>query len=241
MSTGWQAPPSRHDGSGRPRMPRWSLPALLLGIACSLATAWISVDAARGQTQGEGPSIAMVYMLRAAPFLLVGLPLMLIGSVGAVRPWSRGRPWLPWASSGAVVLWFLLVVQGPTLLMSDPHVRGTGTVDGLPGQGSPWSGAVECRRAGGSITTVVARVPVAGEGATMEFEVLLDVLGGDGSMVVGDAASGGGSYAGSARFEASEDRAHGQMAAFVQGILHRDDPPSVVAVTWDCGPLTEAP
>ena len=99
-------------------MPRRALATLVIGVACSLVVAWISLDFYTGHAHGEAPSVSFVYGLRQAPFLLVGIPLMLIGSWRVVRPWSSRRPWLPWAAAGVVVLWVLLVLQGPAYLVA---------------------------------------------------------------------------------------------------------------------------
>jgi hypothetical protein len=99
-------------------MPPWALPLLLIGFACSIVVAWISADYAVGLTQGDAGSISLVYSFRMAPFLLAGVPLMLAGALGTVRPWRHGRPWLGPVVVGAVLAWFVLVVQAPVSLIS---------------------------------------------------------------------------------------------------------------------------
>ena len=48
----------------------------------------------------------------ALPLLAVGAPLMLL----VVRPWSRGRWWLFWAVLVGVLVWFLAILLGPSLV-----------------------------------------------------------------------------------------------------------------------------
>jgi hypothetical protein len=50
------------------------------------------------------------------PFLAVGLPLMLVGAFAAARPWSARGPWLRVAVIAGVIVWFVVVLQGPALL-----------------------------------------------------------------------------------------------------------------------------
>ena len=78
------------------KRPVWALAVFILGVLCSLVVGWISIDYAAGQARGEPPSMAMVSTIFLAPFLIAGLPLLLAGSTGVARPWSRRRPWLPW-------------------------------------------------------------------------------------------------------------------------------------------------
>lgn len=238
MATDERAPTGL--GQTAAERPRWALPALLIGIGCSLVIAWGSIDSAAGQAEGEGPS-SMVYTMRMTPFLLVGVPTMLAGAWGVVRPWSRRRPWLPWTAVGAGVLWFLLVLGGPGLAAPDTTGAGSATVVGLPDQVAPWSGVVECERVGAAIGTVRARVPVDRAGGTTTFGIDLILGDGDPTMIIGDAATGGGSYVSADRFESGDEWATGTMVAAIPGILHRDAPTSVVTVTWECEPTPAAP
>jgi hypothetical protein len=95
------------------KRPRWALPALVIGTACSLVVAWISADYGSYVAGGGSESVSMVYGLRSTLFLLVGGSLMLAGADATVRPWRHGRPWLRWAVAGAVLIWLLVVLTVP--------------------------------------------------------------------------------------------------------------------------------
>ncbi len=116
-------PPERGIWEGLPTpqrsstVPRWAVPALVIGVACSLAVAWISADYFAGLTRGDPPSLAMAYMLEELPFLLLGVPLMLAGAMGVARPWTARRTWLQFPIIMAVIGWMLIVIQGPDLLV----------------------------------------------------------------------------------------------------------------------------
>ena len=103
-----------------PTRPWWAHPVLAAGILCSLGVAWISARYFAGQAEGDPPSQAMAYGFAQAPFLVAGIPLLLIGSLATIRPWTRGRPWLPWAASAGVIVWFLVAMQGPAFLFAAP-------------------------------------------------------------------------------------------------------------------------
>jgi hypothetical protein len=93
----------------RPR-PGWAWPALAIGIASSLVVAWIEADNAAALARGEPPSLSFVYALRMVPFLLAGLPLLLAGAVGVLRPWTDGRPWLVWVAVGGGLAWYAIAI-----------------------------------------------------------------------------------------------------------------------------------
>jgi hypothetical protein len=97
-----------HAGQ-RPR-PRWAWPALVLGLACSLMVAWIEADYAAALARGEPPSLSLVYGMRQVPFLLAGLPLLVVGVIGVLRPWTGGRRWLTWAAVGGGIGWYAVAM-----------------------------------------------------------------------------------------------------------------------------------
>jgi hypothetical protein len=113
----WTMPEPAHVDGPRPR-PRWALPSLILGIACSLAIAWISADYAAYLARGGSPAVSFVYTMYAAPVLIVGIPLLIAGALGVVRPWTFERPWLRWIAAACVIGWLLVVGQGPMLVVS---------------------------------------------------------------------------------------------------------------------------
>jgi hypothetical protein len=91
---------------------------LVAGIVCLLVVAWISANYAAGQVEDESPSLSFVYTIFLAPFLLASVPLLLIGSLYAVRPWSASRPWLPWAIVAVVAIAVAVALVGPGLIVS---------------------------------------------------------------------------------------------------------------------------
>jgi hypothetical protein len=97
-------------------VPRWAVPALVIGIGCYLAVAWISADYFAGLAGGESPSLAMAYMFGQVPFLLLGVPLMMAGALGIARPWTARRPWLRIPIVAAVIGWVFVALQGPEVL-----------------------------------------------------------------------------------------------------------------------------
>lgn len=244
---GWPPPPAGSEAerqllaaSGRKSRPGCGLLALVIGIACSLVVAWNSYDYFVGQAEGDSPSVSFVYSLFLVPLLFVGVPLTLVGSLLVAQHWSSWMRRLPGAAVGAVALWWLLVLQGPALLVADPNAAdpntlGTGTVDGLPGQEAPWSGVVECESVGGAITSVTVEVPAGASGSTTAFHVYARVRDGNVGLIVGDAGAGGGTYDLPDRLVVTANAVRGEMVASIPGVLHRDDPTSVVTVTWDCG------
>jgi hypothetical protein len=77
----------------------------------------ISLAYAQALAAGDSPSVSMVYGIREAPFLLVGVPLLLYGADGVGRPWHRGRTARRWAVALAATGWYLVVLAGPGLFV----------------------------------------------------------------------------------------------------------------------------
>ena len=96
----------------------WAILMLVAGIVCSLVVAWVSYQYFLALAAGMPPSLGLGYTFGLAPFLLASVPLLLIGSLRVVRPWSNRRPWLPWLIVFGVVVWLLVVLAGPDLLVS---------------------------------------------------------------------------------------------------------------------------
>jgi hypothetical protein len=57
----------------------------------------------------------MVSTMLGLPLLVVGAPLTFIGVLAAIRPWARGRSWVFWVVLVGVVVWFLVILQGPSV------------------------------------------------------------------------------------------------------------------------------
>ncbi|HEV8545562.1 MAG TPA: hypothetical protein VGQ64_04680 [Candidatus Limnocylindrales bacterium] len=121
MTEGQDPPPERGIWEGLPTkqpsttVPRWAVPALVIGVACSFVVAWISADYLAGLTRGESPSLAMAYMMSQTPFLLLGVPLLSFGAMGVARPWTARRPWIRIVILVAVIACVIIVLQGPDL------------------------------------------------------------------------------------------------------------------------------
>ncbi len=111
----WPTPPPRPAWT---RSRNWDVAALLAGFVCSVVVGLISVGYAKALADGQPPSIAMVSTIEMAPFLLVGFPLLLIGCLRVIRPWTVRRPWLSLVTVAGVIAWFLLVLEAPVLLLS---------------------------------------------------------------------------------------------------------------------------
>jgi hypothetical protein len=111
----WPPPPTRPAWTASER---WGVAALVAGLICSVVVGLISAGYALALARGEPPSIAMVSMIADAPFLLVGFPLLLIGSLRVMRPWAVGRPRLNLVVVGGVIAWFIFVLEAPVLLLS---------------------------------------------------------------------------------------------------------------------------
>lgn len=109
----WPLPPARAAPTA---VPGWARLALIAGVLCSFVVAWISAQYFGALARGQPPSVGMVYMIELAPFLLVGVPLLLVGALGAIRPWSSRRPWLRPVIVVGAIAWFLVCLQGPALI-----------------------------------------------------------------------------------------------------------------------------
>ena len=99
------------------KQPAWVLPALAIGVVCSLAVGGLSLEYARGQAAGEAPTKAMVYMMWLLPLIAVGLATLGAGAFATSRPWSDRPWWLPWALVAASVAWYLVMLAGPGWLV----------------------------------------------------------------------------------------------------------------------------
>ena len=244
-SPGWVTPPSAAPTDRR----GWALPALVLGIVCLVVVAIISANYFIGQSAGDPPSLALAYTFMAGPFLLVGLPLVLVGSFGWIRPWSGRRQRLRVAVPVAAIGLFVVALRGPGLLFTKPVTLGTGSVSGLPGQTSAWSGAVECTWSDRWLRVVAgvpgstlsrdalstSRYPQAADLADKDgaaYEIHLDVYDEETDLTVWSGDFGSPSEAASVAVEPG--KARGRFVSEPDSILHFDDPPSIVDVTWDC-------
>jgi hypothetical protein len=98
-------------------VPRWAVPAFVVGVICYLVIAWISADYFAGLARGDPPSLAMAFMFKQLPFLLVGVPLLLAGAMGIARPWTARRSWLRIPIFAAVIGWAFVVLQAPELFV----------------------------------------------------------------------------------------------------------------------------
>ena len=99
------------------KRPRWALPALVVGVVCSLAVGWLSFDYARGQRAGASPSKAMVYTMWLLPLIAVGLTALGAGAFATSRPWSDRPWWLPWTLVAASMTWYFVMLAAPALLV----------------------------------------------------------------------------------------------------------------------------
>ena len=99
------------------KRPAWALPVLVIGVVCSLAVGWLSLDYARGKVAGAGPSQAMVYSIWLLPLIAVGLPALGAGRVVANAPWSDRPWWLPWALVAASIAWYFIMLAGPGMVV----------------------------------------------------------------------------------------------------------------------------
>jgi hypothetical protein len=55
-------------------------------------------------------------MTAMAPFLVVGVPLLVYGAATVSKRWSSEYPWLPTASAFLALGWYLMVLGLPSLL-----------------------------------------------------------------------------------------------------------------------------
>jgi len=90
--------------------------ATVVGVLCSLPVLVLSFQYALGQATDEPPSVAMGYMIAMAPFLVVGVPLLVYGAATVSKRWSSEYPWLPTASAFLALGWYLMVLGLPSLL-----------------------------------------------------------------------------------------------------------------------------
>ena len=216
---------------------------------CWVVVTVISANYFIGQAAGDSPSLALAYFFMAGPFLLVGPLFVMVGSLGWIRPWSGRRQWLRVAVPVAAIALFAVALQGPGLFFTKPVTHGTGIVSGLPGQTSAWSGAVECTWSD-TWLRVVAAVPgttlsrqalsasrnphavaLADEGGAA-FEINLDVYDDRTDLIVW--SDGFGSPSAADTLAVEPGKARGSFLSEPDSILHVDDPPSIVNVTWDC-------
>jgi hypothetical protein len=186
-------------------------------------------------------------MMIELPILLAGLPLLLIGSLAALRPWSHRWPWLRWAVGAGVIVWFLVVLQGPALLFAKTTTRGTGSVDGLPGQQMAWSGGVTCSWGRETGLGVVAAVrgtalsrsalatslnPEAVEKADVNrtaYEVRVDIKGDQVELNLWDDQFG--VPLTGETVEVADEGDRGRIVTEPRSILNVDDPPSTMTLT----------
>jgi hypothetical protein len=114
--TSWPAPPPA-PGPDDLKSPLWARVAILAGIGCSLVVLYLSTEFAIGQAEGDPPSVAMGYGAAELLFLVVGVPLLLVGLLRHFRAqfvqWPAAGPV---AVLGGVGLWTLFTVGGPGLI-----------------------------------------------------------------------------------------------------------------------------
>ena len=98
--------------------PLWARVAVIAGIGCSLAVLYLSTEFAIGQAEGDPPSLAMGYGMAELPFLLIGVPILFLGSLRHFRSRLMRRPGVgPVAVLAGVGLWTLFTVAGPGLMI----------------------------------------------------------------------------------------------------------------------------
>jgi hypothetical protein len=97
-----------------PATPLWAPVAFVIGLLCSLGVAWMSVLYYTDLSNGESPSVAMVYTIRDAPLLAVGVPLLIAGALGLARRWTHRRSWLRLPIIVGIVVWLGIVLGSPS-------------------------------------------------------------------------------------------------------------------------------
>jgi hypothetical protein len=116
-SVGWP-PPLTEPGPNDFRSPLWARIAIVVGIGCSLVVLYLSTEFAIGQAEGDSPSVAMGYGIAQLPFLVVGIPLLLIGLLRHFKWQLMQRPGLgPVVVLGGIALWTLFTLGGPGLIL----------------------------------------------------------------------------------------------------------------------------
>jgi hypothetical protein len=119
MTEGPDSPPERGMWEGLPvaqpstNVPWWAVPAVVVGVACSLVAGWISFQ----YFAGRSPGLALAYTMPLIPLLVVGVPAMLFGALGVARPRTARRPLLRLVILVGVIAWWYVVLEGPELLV----------------------------------------------------------------------------------------------------------------------------
>ena len=114
-SVSWPPPLIEPDDSGSPL---WARVAILAGIGCSIVVLYLSTEFAIGQAEGDSPSLAMGYGMAELPFLVVGVPILLIGLLRHFQSRLMRSPGVgPVVILGAVALWTLFTLGGPGLIL----------------------------------------------------------------------------------------------------------------------------
>jgi hypothetical protein len=111
-------PPLLEPGPDDLRSPLWARLAIVVGIGCSLVVLYLSTEFSIGQAEGDPPSLAMGYGIAQLPFLVIGVPLLLIGLLRHFRWRLMRSPGVgPVVVLGGVVLWTLFTLSGPGLVL----------------------------------------------------------------------------------------------------------------------------
>lgn len=114
-----QVPPPERGGWGLPveqpstTVPRWAVPDLIIGIACSLVVAKITYDYFASPPPGGFGADNFGLLL----LLVIGIPFMLFGALGVARPRTARRPLLQIVILVGVMAWWYLVLDGTKLLV----------------------------------------------------------------------------------------------------------------------------
>jgi hypothetical protein len=226
------------DGTPSPRRPIWALPALILGLLIALWIVGLLVDFI--QQAWADPGGREVHTMVLGFFLPVLVPLSVIlivaGGLPAIRPWTAKRPWLRLVWVGSVLALGVSACTIPWAITEPPDDfgSGSGTVYGLPGQQGNWFGRVDCTGTIASGLDLVAKVAARDSHLDRDFEVNAKITGDDAEMVIWVDRIGATSFADILKLEPGG--ATGTIKSQPVSILHVDDAPSRVSLSWTCRP-----
>jgi hypothetical protein len=173
-------------------------------------------------------------------FLPVLVPLSAIlivaGGLAVIRPWTAKRPWLRLVWVGGVLMLAVSACTIPWLITDPPDDfgSGSGSVYGLPGHQGLWCGRVDCTGTIAAGLDLVARVRARDSDLGKDYEVNASITGNHAEIVIWVDRIGATSAAKILKLEPGG--ATGTIISEPVSILHVDDPPSKVSLSWSCRP-----
>ena len=110
--------------------PKWAYPVLVLGLLCSLLIVWFGTQFYIAKAGGEPETVTMKYTVLLRPLLYAAIPLMFVGTLGAIRPWTRGRWWAFIPVGIALFVWLLVILDGAPSLIARYFAIGASPYNG---------------------------------------------------------------------------------------------------------------